>query len=515
MSTKKPMAFAKNKIKKEYDGLWKILIVDDEENVHTITKTVLNGIVFENKELKILSAYSAYEAKEILKDNSDIAMILLDVVMEEDDSGLMYVKYVRNELKNQNVRIVLRTGQPGQAPERQVIEEYDINDYKSKTELTANKLYTSVISSLRNYRDLIEIEDKSRLIEQNRQSLEQVIISSANIFGIHIFNDFAKSILDQLISILALNCGLECKNINGFTVHKNNDELVLLSGTPEYIKYINQDINHALETSIISQINETLNSKKSQFIENNYIAYFETHSGHINLMYISGHNNLTHDEKKIIEIFSSNVSIAYENIYLNKDIEDTQIEVINTLGEVVETRSEEAANHVKRVSQYAYLLAREYGLDENEAQLIKLAAPMHDVGKIGIPDYILLKADKLNEEEFDIMKTHATIGHNILKGSNKHIMKAAAIIAHEHHERFDGTGYPQQLSGNDIHLYGRIVAVADVFDALTHKRVYKESWSMDETIAYFKEKKGTEFDPDFTDILLNNIHKFEDIIHKY
>ena len=140
-------------------GTWKILVVDDEPEVHAVTKLALSDFVFQDKRLEFLSAYSGEEAKKIFEENHDIAVVLLDVVMETDDAGLLVAEYIRNQLHNHFTRIILRTGQPGQAPERDVILNYDINDYKSKTELTAQKLFTVVIATLRSYRDIISIEE--------------------------------------------------------------------------------------------------------------------------------------------------------------------------------------------------------------------------------------------------------------------------------------------------------------------------------------------------------------------
>ena len=156
---------------------WKILIVDDELEIHKITELVLKNVKFLEKPLEIISAYSGAEARSIVKENPDIALILLDVVMESSTSGLDVVKYIREDLKNSLVRIVFRTGMPGHAPEREVIDEYDINDYKEKTELTAQKLYTTVISGLRNYRDLLNAEQSKRKTERVMQYFRHVINS--------------------------------------------------------------------------------------------------------------------------------------------------------------------------------------------------------------------------------------------------------------------------------------------------------------------------------------------------
>jgi PAS domain S-box-containing protein len=197
-----------------------------------------------------------------------------------------------------------------------------------------------------------------------------------------------------------------------------------------------------------------------------------------------------------------------QTINLQNEIELTQKDVILTLGEIGEHRSNETGNHVRRVSKYSYLLAKKFGLSEEESKLIKLAAPMHDIGKIGIPDSILHKNGKLSREEFAIMKTHTTIGFDMLKNSQRKIMKAASIIAHEHHEKWDGSGYPRGLKGEEIHIYGRILSVVDTFDALGSERCYKKAWELDEILDYLKEKSGTDFDPKLVDLLLDNIEEF-------
>jgi CheY-like chemotaxis protein len=154
------MHFAqKNKEKNElFNGSWKVLIVDDEQEVHSITKSVLKKFEFHNKNLIFYSAYNSKDALEILEKHGDIALVFLDVVMETDDAGLIVAKAIREELKNNIVRIVLRTGQPGLAPEKEIIHDYDINDYREKTELTSSKLYTATITALRSYKDLLTIE---------------------------------------------------------------------------------------------------------------------------------------------------------------------------------------------------------------------------------------------------------------------------------------------------------------------------------------------------------------------
>jgi len=200
---------------------------------------------------------------------------------------------------------------------------------------------------------------------------------------------------------------------------------------------------------------------------------------------------------------------------LHKEIEDTQAEVIYKMGEIGETRSKETGNHVKRVAEYSRLLAILYGIDKEKANILFTASPMHDIGKVGISDSILKKPGRLTEEEFEIMKTHVEIGYNILKGSKREVLQAASIVAYEHHERWDGTGYPQGSKGEDIHIFGRITALADVFDALGTVRCYKEAWSDEEIFKLLEEESGKHFDPKLVELFFDNFEKFNEIRKKY
>ena len=204
-----------------------------------------------------------------------------------------------------------------------------------------------------------------------------------------------------------------------------------------------------------------------------------------------------------------------ESVLLQEEIENTQREIIFTLAETAELRSKETGNHVKRVAEYSWLLAVLSGMPESEAEILKLASPLHDIGKIAIPDAVLLKPAKLSEEEWKIMKTHTILGHDMLKHSDRRILKAASIVAYEHHEKWNGTGYPRQTKGEDIHMYGRITAIADVFDALSSHRVYKTAWEMDKILGLFEEEKEAHFDPNLVDLFLNNFAKVLEIYEMY
>ncbi|MDY3200513.1 MAG: HD domain-containing protein [Arcobacter sp.] len=193
---------------------------------------------------------------------------------------------------------------------------------------------------------------------------------------------------------------------------------------------------------------------------------------------------------------------------LNHEIEKTQKEVVFTMGAIGESRSKETGNHIKRVAEYSKLLALYYGLNEKEAEMLKQASPMHDIGKVAIPDAVLNKPGRFDESEREIMNTHAALGYEMLKHSNRPLLKMAAVVANEHHEKWDGSGYPRGLSGENIHIYGRITALADVFDALGSHRVYKKAWDDERIFNLFKEERGKHFDPKLVDIFFEHLDEF-------
>ena len=196
---------------------------------------------------------------------------------------------------------------------------------------------------------------------------------------------------------------------------------------------------------------------------------------------------------------------------LAQEVVDTQREVVFTMGAVGESRSKETGNHVRRVAEYSKLLALEYGLSEEEAELLKQASPMHDIGKVAIPDSVLNKPGKFNAQEREIMDTHAELGYKMTNNSERPLLKAASIVAYEHHEKWDGSGYPNKKSGEDIHIYGRITAVADVFDALGSDRVYKKAWKDEKILSLFREERGKHFDPKLVDIFFEKLDAIYEI----
>ena len=488
---------------------WKVVIVDDEKDIHTITKMALKRFTLDDRSLIFIHAYSAEEGKKVLAEEKDVALVFLDVVMETDDAGLLLAKWMREELDNHFTRIVLRTGQPGQAPEEKVIVDYDINDYKEKTELNRTKLFTTVFTALRAYRDIIKIEDARIYQELYRSGLERVIASTSSVLEQRTLQQFFSGLLQQVVSLLRSDQASALLQITVVgAIYSEHDYRV--------IAQISDDSgDDSIDGEIYQYLNKAIESKCSIYEDDILVGYFPSQGDKVSLLFLKGIKSLNSIDRKLLEVFSGNVSLAFDNLLLNNEIIDTQEDLIYRLGDVVESRSSEAGNHIRRMAEVSYLIAQRLGLSQIECDLLKQAAPMHDIGKVATPDAVLLKPGRLDNDEMTIMKGHPQIGYDILHGSKRPILQNAAIISQQHHEKFDGKGYPQGLVGEDIHIFARIVAVADVFDALTHKRCYKEAWPLEEVIKTMKESSGSHFDPLVLNALLDNIDKALVINNRY
>ena len=473
---------------------WQVLVVDDDESIHQITSLVLNNFEFEQRPLQLLHAKSAREAQQLIEQHPDIALAIIDVVMETQHAGLELVKTIRQHIKNQRMRLILRTGQPGEAPEEHVIRDYDINDYKNKTEVTAIKLKTMLYAGLRSYRDIC-------FIEQHRAGLEKIIGCTTSFLRCSTLREFASLILGQVAFLL----GLEREQIYCCAAINNaqQDQLML-----DVIASSNPVKGGTLPDDIVAKMQQVQRDKQSYYADDCFIGYFSTQNGSENFLYVSKGSKLEQTDHQLLSYFSHNIAIAYENIRLRELMRESQRELAYILGEAVEKRSKETGSHVKRVANYSYLLAIHYGLTEYEAEKIKLASPLHDLGKIAIPDHILNKPGKHDAAEWAIMQQHAELGYQILQHSTNEIMQMGAIIAHQHHEKWNGKGYPQGLAKDDIHIAGRITALADVFDALGSDRCYKKAWPLPDIIELIRQERGQQFDPALADILLNNLDAF-------
>src|SRR6201984_320490 len=248
---------------------WKVAVIDDDQAVHEGTRFALSDYNLQGSTLEILSAYSAAEGRTLMRDNPDIAAVLLDVIMETDVAGLDLVEYIRNEIKNETVRIILRTGQPGQAPERRIIVQYDINDYKAKTELTADKLFTSLTAALRSYQQL------ERMV-QTRRGLEIIIDAASTLYDFRSMQRLAEGVLTQITSLLNIDCAGILVLRDGGVV---GSDFSVLAGSGCCARSIGPAVSEALDPELRSTVEAAFGRRKHEFVDHRTVLYIRTGSG--------------------------------------------------------------------------------------------------------------------------------------------------------------------------------------------------------------------------------------------
>ncbi len=490
---------------------WRILIVDDDQQVHAVTRLVLADMSYHGRSVEFLSVYSGLEARAALVEYTDIAVVFLDVVMETDDAGLRLAHYIRQDLGNLAIRIILRTGQPGQAPERQVIEQYEINDYKAKGELTADKLYTAAATALRSYRHITALES-------SRRGLEKIIDASASLFEARSMGQFIEGVVLQLRSLIPGARGLLL--CTSSTRSRRNPTAPLsfqvVAGAGAFEGYQGRAIEEALSVDICQEILDAHRTQYNLFLEDRCVIICRSREYAASAVYLAGHPPLEPIDRQLLEIFCNKVAIGLDNVYLHEQLLATQRATVHALGKLAEYKDEVTGDHVQRVGRIARRIAermRVLGfysetLTDDYIERIELAAMLHDVGKVAIPDAILQKPGPLDPDQRANMQRHAAVGGSILTEAAGLVdrptyLSMGAEIAQGHHERFDGQGYPAGLSGQDIPLAGRITAVADIYDALIHERQYKPAWPKEKAINLIREEEGRHFDPKVVEAFLS------------
>jgi signal transduction histidine kinase len=296
---------------------WKIAVIDDDKAVHEGTRFALSDYRLNGQGLEILSAYSAAEGRKLMREHPDVAAVLLDVIMETDVAGLELVEYIRSELKNETVRIILRTGQPGQAPERRVIVQYDINDYKAKTELTADKLFTSLTAALRSYQQL------ERMV-QTRRGLEIIIDAASTLYDFKSMQRLAEGVLTQLTSLLNVDCaGILVLRDDG-----SGEELSVLAGSGCYSRFIGSTNSKALEPDLRAMVEAAFQRRRNEFQDHRSVLYLRTGSGREVVVLLQAERPLSETDRSLVEIFSSRLSIAFDNVILYQQLHqaNTQLE---------------------------------------------------------------------------------------------------------------------------------------------------------------------------------------------
>jgi signal transduction histidine kinase len=297
---------------------WKVAVIDDDQAVHEGTRFALSDYNLNGQTLEILSAYSAAEGRTLMRAHPDIAAVLLDVIMETDAAGLDLVEFIRNEIKNETVRIILRTGQPGQAPERRVIVDYDINDYKAKTELTADKLFTSLTAALRSYQQL------ERMV-QTRRGLEIIIDAASTLYDFKSMQRLAEGVLTQIASLLNVDCaGILVLRDGG----KTGDEFSVLAGSGCYSRFTGAAGSRSLDIDLRHMVEAAFQRRKHEFADHRSVLYVRTGSGREVVVLLQSERELSDTDRSLVEIFGSRLSIAFDNVILYQQLNEanTQLE---------------------------------------------------------------------------------------------------------------------------------------------------------------------------------------------
>tara|TARA_B100000795_G_scaffold267527_1_gene252538 strand:+ start:950 stop:2503 length:1554 start_codon:yes stop_codon:yes gene_type:complete len=470
---------------------WKVLLIDDDPDIIRVTRLSLKRFMFSGKSLEILEANSFIEAKTLLHQHNDIAAMMIDVVMENDNDGLHLVKYIREDMGNNMSRLIICTGQPGLAPERYVIDNYDIDDYLSKTNLTSQNLYSKMRLAIRGYEVLLRLK-------HHRDGLKKIVDETPKIYrlGRESKKLLLEGVLDQLHSFCSLSSGQDGFKMDGFVAFCNKED-TQITYTKGRFRPIPENSRQLTDLSQLCRLSLDNSEAGRDLSADQVVIPIKNESLIVAFIYIETGVALAQSERALIEVFAGHCSSILENINLYEDLDQTYQQSINTLAEIAEFKDDDTAMHLNRIAGYTQLLATELGLPPKEAKEWGQASRLHDVGKLGIPDSILQKPGKLTEDEFEIMRTHTTIGGAIV--GRMHRMGVAKDIALGHHEHWNGNGYPKGLKGDRIPLAARVVALVDVFDALVNKRCYKEEWSIQHAIDYLHVNKEKQFDPSIVD----------------
>jgi PAS domain S-box-containing protein len=444
-----------------------ILVVDDlPQNIQLVSDIL-------KQHYRVLFATDGKSALKMLN-GKHVDLILMDIMMPEMD-GFETTRRIRDDLGLKEIPIIFLTANADQAS---LIKGYEhgavdfipkpFNPVELKLRVkTQLELYTTK-EQLKKY-----LEENQLVLRQYKEAVDEcTIVSKTDIQGIitYVNDEFCR--------------------ISGYS----REELL---GKPHNI------VRHIdMPKGAFNEMWQILKSKKSwSGIIKNRSKNGDTYIVKALVKPILNSNGDT------VEYMAIRQDIT-EIYHLQHEIVETQKEIIEKIGELAETRSKETGYHVRRVAEYSALLARLCNLSIHDIDMIKMASPMHDVGKIAIPDGILLKPGKLDESEFKVMQTHAEKGYEVFKNSKRELLQTAAIIAHEHHERWDGKGYPRGIKADKIHIFGRITAVADVFDALGSARIYKEAWSIEDILDFFRKESGKQFDPNLIELFFENLDEF-------
>lgn len=474
---------------------WKILIADDEADVHVATKLVLKWFSFEGRAIEFLDSYSGAETCEVLKKNPDTAMVFLDVVMETEDAGLNTVRRIREDLNNQMVRIVLRTGQPGSAPEEDVIVNYHINDYKAKSEMTTKKLFTCVVAALRSFRDL-------QTIEFSRRGLSK-ILDAASSMDFRSRSLFSSGLLMQLASLLDIG---------------DNDLILVRRGEADkadsimaacgvFEAFAGEPVSSVLQAETAAHVSHVFASRKPHVDDQHSIYLVSLPNLEDVAVYVGGARTISEAEYALMVVYCEKTVLAFENYeFVEQSRYDQNVEIA-LLAKITGNASYLSTPYVINRGRLSHEIALKMktseaaeSMEHRLPDMIERAAMLADIGNQQILGELLEKPAALSVDEMAQVRKHPELGAALLtetlaQVTGGRVIDLARQIVLSHHESFDGSGYPKQLAGKAIPLAGRIVAIADSYLALSSARPWRPAYPHAEAVNMIKQQSGKKFDP--------------------
>jgi len=478
----------------------KILVVDPDPALTGMAREALDGYTLNGAGLEVLTSATAAEAREALYEHPDIAVMLLEPVLETPAAGLDLVNHIRTDLGNQRVRIIVCTAHPDTVPEDQVVEAYDVSDYRTKDSLTPRALRTAVIGRLRAFVNL-------QAQAAGRKGLARMLVATTGLLEMRTPDVLFPNILPRVVGLLGIGQhALLC--IQGDTLPRDR-KIRVRASTGRFAQWKDVDVADIGEPRVQAAL-ERLSPSSETIVEPDYCALrLRAHGGIIGMIYVEGHNNDgTAREWQLLELFRNKCSIAFENALLFEELNTSQKATVLAMGSLAEYKDNAAAGHLQRIERLVGDIARElHGqghfsdeLDEEFVEKVGLASLLHDVGMLSVSDETLGIPGELANNDMAAIQRHTMIGYRILNEAavplrGRSLLTIAAEIARYHHERYDGSGYMEGLSGNAIPIGARIMAVADVFDALITDRQYRSAWTVEQAITWIIERAGKDFDP--------------------
>lgn len=495
-----------NKVFKQPIKVWKLIFVGHETDFYASATVFLQDLTFQNIPLECLVEPTLTKAKALLRHYPETAVVILSVKSAEADEVLSFLSFIRHELNNKMLRLVLRVED---ALEPVLWIGYDLHAVQNISTSSQLQLFCQVHSALNVYMDAL-------LVQKNLTELKSLNEWCARAAFVYTAEHWLQMVIEQFVILLGGCCHLVAASPSSQFKEESVGALSVLGGYGKYQGSRGQWLHELLAPVKVIFLQQAKAFRPISFGERDFCCYFSSRTGEAVFLYGSGLvAPLMGAQKELLELYSHAAQQAFERIQAQQDLEKCQREIIERLSDLAEPSIKGRAHLASRMAAICYELAKGYGLSEEESTLLKWAAPLYNLGKLRLPHELLHKPEKLLEDEWELMKTYPVLGYQLLKDSKQRIVQAGALIAYEHQEKWDGSGYPEGKKGQNIHVFARIAALADVYNALRHPRVYGPAWPKETVILHIESETNTHFEPKLVEIFKACVDKLEAILQKY